>query len=233
MRHLFLALFLLGAIHSAHAAPLPTLDMDELLFSSDEVVEGPIVAIHERNYQRTADVRVEKAWMGRDLSGYTIAVDNLELYSKSLLGERRDSLEKSDRAIFFLLDSKAHPSESYLQRGARYWVSNSGVRLIRASRVSGFRQYSNPGGYDELPSVSRAVFDAGFAASRARIADLKTHLRAPVRVQDKPYFMRWKALRMQRLPRGEYRFFGDAISQAVAERLHQIALLKPRPTPIP
>lgn len=233
MRHLFLALFLLGAINSAHAAPLPTLDMDELLFSSDEVVEGRIVAIHARNYQRTANVRVEKTWAGRDLSGHTIAVGDLELYSINLSAERRDQLGKGDRAIFFLRDSKAHPPDPFRRHGARYEVVFSGVRLLRANRVSGFTQNSNPGGYDELPSVSRAVFDAGFAASRARIADLKAHLRAPVRVQDKPYFDQWMALHIQRMARYRYRMFGDTLFQALDERRRQIALLTARPAPIP
>jgi len=233
MRRLFLALFLLGTINVAHAAFMPTLDMDELLFSSDEVVEGRIVAVHARNYQRTADVRVEKTWAGRDLGGHTIAVGDLELYTENLSMERRGSLEKGDRAIFFLRDVKARTFMSLDPQSARYEVIFSGVRLIRRNRVSGFTQNSNPGGYDELPSVSRAVFDAGFAASRARIADLKTHLRAPVRAQDKPYFMQWKVLREQELARVRYPMFGDTLSQALDERLRQIALLTPRPSPIP
>jgi len=233
MKRLFLALFLLGAIHSAHASPLPTLDMDELLFSSDEVVEGPIVATYKRNYDLEADVRVEKTWMGRDLSGYMITVDDLVLYSKNLSAERRDSLGKGDRAIFFLHDVKAHRFMSLNPRSARYEVKFSGVRLIRLNRVSGFTQNSDPGGYDELPSVSRAVFDAGFAASRARVADLKTHLRASVSVQDKPYFVRWKVLHMQRMGLVERTFFGDTLSQALDERLRQITRLTPRHAPIP
>jgi len=233
MRRLFLALFLLGAINVAHASPLPTLDMDELLFSSDEVVEGPIVAVHERNYSRTADVRVEKTSVGRDLSGHTIPVSNLELYTESFPEGRLDQLRKGDRAIFFVRDSKAHPAESYLYQGARYWVNYSGVRLIRLNRVSGFTQYSNPGGYDELPPVSRAVFDAGFAASRARIADLQTHLRAPVRAQDYRYFVQWQFSRAQRLPHDGHRFFSDTLSQALDERLRQIRLLSQSFTPIP
>lgn len=44
-RLILIAAFLCGA-PVAHAAPMPTMKMDALLFSSVSVVEGPIIAAH-------------------------------------------------------------------------------------------------------------------------------------------------------------------------------------------
>lgn len=224
MKHWFFAAALLCVSSVAHAALMPTYDMDELLFSSESVIEGPIVAVHTRNYERSADVRVERTWQGQNI-GQVVTVGDLGLYSISRSPERTTDFKRGDHAIFFL----QHPPSDLLSLPKeKWWALASGVRLVRSGRVLGFTQIRNPGGYDELPAVSRAVFDAGFAASRARIADLKRHLHAPVRLEDKPYFERWKAARRQALSKSRFGRFGDVISQAIEKRLDQVARTQPK-----
>lgn len=259
MKHLILVAAFLCVAPVAHAKPLPAYDMDELLFSSDAVVEGSIVRASTHDYQRLAQVKVERVLTGDALAG-GLSLD-VSLYAKKELGnegtygelqKRRvkgktvmvfvpfahqppqipRELSAGDRAIFFLRNRIKHPFD--FEKASGFAIVYSGVRLLRSGRVGGFTQMSNPGGYVEQPGVPRAVFDAGFAASRARISDLKRHLHAPVRLQDKPYFDHWKAARRQALLQRDaqlrpyFAMPGDRVSRAIDERLHRIALLKRR-----
>lgn len=248
MRQLLLAA-LLCAVSLAQAHPLPTLDMDELLFSSDAVVEGRIVRASTRDYERLAHVKVGRALAGDALAG-GLSLD-VSLYAKKELGDEgiygdsqrrrvkgktvmvfvpfahqppqtsRD-LGAGDRAIFFLRSRAKHPLDA--EKASGFAILDSGVRLLRQNRVAGFTQKSNPGGYDELPAVPRTAFDAGFATSRARVADFKAHLARPARLEDAAYFERWSARRQVKT--FDIWFRPGALSSAINKRLAQIHKLK-------
>lgn len=249
MKHFILIAGSLCVASVAQAKPLPTLDMDELLFSSDVVVEGRIAAASTHNYERLAQVKVERVRAGDELNG-VVSLD-VSLYSKRAVGnegtygdlqKRRvrgktvmvfvpfahqppqipRELSAGDRAIFFLRNRAKHPFD--FEKASGFALLNSGVRLLRSGRVAGFIQIENPGGYTEQPGVPRAVFDAGFAASRARISDLKRHLHAPVRLEDAAYFEVWNA--RQRAKTQGLWFSSGALSRAINERLAQIHKLK-------
>jgi hypothetical protein len=249
MKHLILIAAFLCVAPVAHAKPLPAYDMDELLFCSDAVVEGSIVRASTHEYQRLAQVKVERVLAGDALSG-GLSLD-VSLYAKKELGnegtygelqKRRvkgktvmvfvpfahqppqisRELSAGDRAIFFLRNRVKHPFD--FEKASGLVILDSGVRLLRSGRVGGFTQMSNPGGYVEQPGVPRAVFDAGLAASRARVADLKAHLTRPARLEDATYFERWNT-------RGRAKMVGvwfssSALSTAINERLAQIHKLK-------
>ncbi len=232
----------------AQAAQLPILDMDELLFSSDAVVEGKIVRASARNTERLAQVKVGRVLTGDGLRG-VVSLD-VSLYSKRELGEgtygelkkRRvrgktalvfvpfahqppqesRELIAGDHAIFFLRNRTKHPFA--FEKAPGFAILDSGVRLLRSGRVAGSTQLSNPGGYDELPSLPRAVFDAGFAASRARVAALRAHLSRPARLEDATYLEVWSAWRRAKTA-GVAGGWG-ALSNAINGRLAQIHKLK-------
>lgn len=248
MKRLILIAGLLCLAPLSQASPLPTLDMDELLFSCDAVVEGSVAAASTHGYERLAQVKVGRVLAGDALIG-SLSLD-VSLYSKKALGNEgiygdlqkrrvkgktvmvfvpfahqppqisRD-LSAGDRAIFFLRDRAKHPFP--FEKSSGLIILNSGVRLLRSGRVAGFTQRENPGGYDEQPGVPRAVFDAGFAASRARVADLKAHLLRPARLEDAAYFEVWNA---RRRANPANRWFTGALSNAINERLAQIHKLK-------
>ncbi len=257
MKRTFLLLAVLGVASIAHAHPEPTLDIDALVWGSDAVVEGTVAKAHTRTYPprdggftvvESADVRVERGWMGAILPGRTVLVGDLSLYSvgggegavASALGILTEngktvtewvrpseprSLGAGDRAIFFLRDARRHP-DAYGAAG--FAALPSGIRMVRGGRVWGFRQWSNPGGYGETAPVSRAAFDAGFAASRARIAELKARLHNPPRAADRAFFARWKAAR-QSARQGRDSWGADqGLTQALDERLAQIARVAPQ-----
>ena len=233
------AALLLGTSHIANAAQLPILDMDALLFSSESVVEGPIVGENTVDYVNanskftwkilnSADVKVEKTLLGVDLNGKTVNVGNLSIYKKwtdvrFVEGERLPIIDKSwfptanletgDRAIFFL---KKPPVE--LKTTAQFWTMMSGVRLLRKTSISGFSQASSVGGYTESDADLRSNFDGNFAASLARVDELKSQLSAPSEVENRAFFVEWKARRKEYAKRAEW-VGGDAIDEAVKKKL--------------
>lgn len=241
------ALALLSIPHLAQARPLPTFDIDALNFSAESVIEGEIVAPHTVSYPRagsetltlveSADVRVAKTLAGTDLSGQTVNVNYLSLYrvgqpwityaklQKQIVNGKTQmsyvavpqqpqktmrSLEKGDRAIFFLDQTQG------ADKG--YFAIASGVRFLRKDRIAGFSQWSNPGGYHELRGSTRAAFDAGFAASLARVSELKRRLAAPPVASNAAFFGDW--LERRKAAQNQTGWHGsDAITTAVSTAL--------------
>ena len=257
---LLAAILTFAAPQIAHAKSMPTLDMDALLFSSELVVEGPIVAQYLTTYKQHkitllegADVKVEKTLVGDDCNGKIVALGDVSLYRKGQMWIRYSKLEKQvingktqmvyvtlpaaqqpkmtqlekgDRAIFFLQKAPRQLNDSI--RRADFWVLASGVRLVRQNQnqeqVSGFSQMSNPGPYGETRGTSRAIFDAGFAASVARVSELKSKLAAPPNLADVAFFQSWAKRRKDAKTRSYWRG-SDVILKAVETQLAAIEAL--------
>ena len=188
----------------------------------------------------SADVKVKKTLMGADLNGKTVNIGALAFYKKSkqvsfvggesspIIKQARFSgsnLEKGDRAIFFLEklppNAQAHSnSETWIDRtfttDSDFWVIGSGVGLLRRKSISGFIPRGNSIVFNEIKGDLRANFDKDFAASLARVAELKTKLAAPLDVKNRAFFADWETRRE------EYQklFIGyDTISEEVINKL--------------
>lgn len=147
MKKLFIMAAILAATQLAQARQMPTLDIDALLFSSESVVEGPIVVEHTKTYDfdsrkltllEGADVRVEKTLVGADLNGKIVQVGDLSLYRKGQMWIRYSKLEKrivngKTQMHYAQLPADKQPKSEQLKIGDRaiffLWKPASTVNL--------------------------------------------------------------------------------------------------------
>ena len=241
------AILLLGTAPMANASPWPALDVDALFFSSQSVVEGTVVGEHKTTNPQfkpplifidRADVKIEKTLLGADLTGKMVDVGDLSLYQKwtamrfievktplpKPLGPETVNLETGDRAIFFLESAPSNPDLAAEKLTLGVWAPDSDARK---KGISGFIQLNTAGGYGQMGGVSRAVFDVRFAASLARVAELKTKLAAPLDAKNRAFFLNWKKRREDYAKESLWPT-NDAISDAVNKKL---ALMDARKEP--
>ena len=210
------AILALGAPQSAHAASWSPLDWDAMIFESQAVVEATVMSEHHEVtrpdfkpplvFIDRADVKVEKTLLGADLTGKTLNIGDVALYQKWTAMRFIENppaavfqppsaplkLETGDRAIFFLesADSSLNLAAENLSLEGFFPASNA---PIARKEVLGSIEINSAGGYGEMRGVSRAVFNTRFAASLARVAELKTKLSAPVDVKNRAFFSTGKS----------------------------------------
>jgi hypothetical protein len=149
--HVAIVLLIVACVtSSSNAASLFTYDLDSLVFESTEIMQATVIDQQSSGpYTKSSTVKVDQALFGKLKQGDTVTLPYLDGYRVGAnWPSKTRGIGKGDEVFLFL----APPSGLYKTLSpdkdkSKLLVISSGVKLIDAGKVIGFRQFSNPGPY--------------------------------------------------------------------------------------